>query len=163
HENLQQIYSNHLNTRLAKMAPEDAQDFQRKAGKARMAGMTPEERSELSRRAIQIRWTWIAYAKNPEPADHLFAFLRDFIDANHYSPTVSEVRKAMHHDGQTTEKLLQMLEATGRIKRHPWKRGITIPSLATQVSATNPNHNNREIAQLIAPRATKKCYDCDEP
>lgn len=165
HEELQKIYVNQLNQRLAGMSPEEARNFQQKAGKARMERMTPEERSKLARRAIRIRLARIAYARDPGPADRLYAFLSDFISAKRYSPTLREISQALHRDQQTIERLLQMLEASGRLKRQPWQRGIVLSNgIKSALAALSLVQPAQQIpVEVVMPRASRKCYDCDEP
>jgi hypothetical protein len=166
HEELSQKYAGCFTRILARMTPEQAAAVRKGAGQKRWAGVSPEERSRINRRLIQRRWDRVAYAKNPAPADQLFEFLQGFISAKGYSPSTQELRKAIHHEPKTIEKLLRMLEATGRIQRQAWDRGITlvdvqpptavIPVLPVQESGT-------QFLSPILPRSARKCYDCDSP
>jgi hypothetical protein len=165
-EQLRQIYANQLRTRFARMTPEQAREFQRKAGQGRWRGVTADEHSKISRKAIERRLGQVAYAKNQEKADRLYAFLRDYISAKGYAPTLREISYAMRQKVSTAKRLLQILERIGRIQRHAWGRGITLRPLGAQTSAvalTFGESAAQGSAVIVAPRPTKKCYDCDHP
>jgi len=127
---------------LSRLSPEQVRESARKASRAYWAGMTPEERSECVRsrvrarapevrrdsasKAAQRRWGQVAYAKNQNDADCLFAFIEEYIRVNRYAPTIIEMARATHHEETKTKALLQILERIERIQRHPWARGISI-------------------------------------
>jgi hypothetical protein len=166
-EQLREIYSNQLRTRLARMTPEQACEFQRKAGQGRWRGVTAVERSKIQRKAIERRWGLIAYAKNQEKADRLYAFLREYISAKRCAPTWREIRHATRQNADTVKRLLQILERIGRIQRNAWNRGrgITLSPLGAQPGALSLGGESsaQDAAAIVVPRATKKCYDCDDP
>jgi hypothetical protein len=149
------------------MTPEQACEFQRKAGRGRWRGLTADERSEINRKTIERRWGQVAYAKNQEKADRLYAFLREYISAKRYAPTWREIRHAMREDANTVKRLLQIPERIGRIQRHRWNRGITLSPLGAQPQAVALSFGEESAAQgsavIVVPRPTTKCYDCDNP
>jgi hypothetical protein len=166
HEELSQKYAGCFTRILARMTPEQAAAVRKGAGQKRWAGVSPEERSSINRRLIQRRWDRVAYAKNPAPADQLFDFLQDFISAKGYSPSMCELHKAIHHDRKATEKLLRMLEATGRIQRQAWDRGITLVDVQTPTAVlpvVPVQESGTQFLSPILPRSARKCYDCDSP
>jgi hypothetical protein len=168
HEELQRMYAGFLRKRLGRMLPEEARAFQQSAGAARMRVLSPENRSALARRAITLRWARIHYAKNPAPADRVLAFVADFIAAKHYSPATREIYRALHHNPKTLEKLLEMLEAVGKIKREPWNRGIVLCIGTVESPPAVDDSAAREAeapieVEVVTPRVTRKCYDCDNP
>ena len=168
HEQLRQFHTNQLRTRFGRMTDERAREFQLKAARGRW-GVTAEERSRIARELNERRWGQVAYAKNQAEVDRLYAFLREYILAKHYAPTVAEITRAAHQDPKTVRRLLQILERIGRIQRHAWSRGrgITLnPADRTQLPAAKLNFEEEPTPQIpwvIVPRSTKKCYDCDEP
>ena len=131
-EQIRQIHANQLRTRFARMTPEQACEFQRKAIRGRWRGLTANERSEINRKLIERRWGQVAYAKNQEKADRLYAFLCEYISAKRYAPTLREISYAMRQKVVTAKRLLQILERIGRIQRHGWIRGITLSPLGGQ-------------------------------
>jgi hypothetical protein len=162
-EQLRQIYANQIRTRFARMTPEQAGEFQRKAAQGRWRGVTAEEHSRISRKAIERRLGQVAYAKNQEKADRLYAFLREYISAKGYAPSWREIRHATHQDGDTFKRLLQILERIGRIQRHAWNRGITLSPLGAQPLSLEGESTAQGSEAIVVPRQTKKCYQCDDP
>jgi hypothetical protein len=80
-------------------------------------------------------------------------------------PTESEVRSLLTEE-ILTSWLLRMLEATGRIQRQPWCRGITLvdaqpKALRPVIAVEEPG--SQFLAPTLLPRSTRKCYDCDAP
>jgi hypothetical protein len=165
-EQLQQIHANQLRTRFERMTAEQAREFQRKAAQGRW-GMTADERSKLSRTLNERRWGKVAYAKNQEKADRLCAFLREYISAKRYAPSMREIPHAIHQDAKTIRRLLQILERIGRIQLHPWDRGITLTNGESEPPGIAFSFGVEPAAQsfasILAPRSTRKCSDCDEP
>jgi hypothetical protein len=166
-EQLRQIHANQLRTRFGRMTAEQAREFQLKAARGRW-GATAEERSRIARELNERRWGQVAYAKNQAEVDRLYAFLREYILAKHYAPTVAEITRAAHLDAKTVRRLLQILERIGRIQRHAWSRGrgITLSQPTAQLPAAKLNFEEEPtplIPWVIVPRSAKKCYDCDEP
>ncbi|MGO9947487.1 MAG: LexA family protein [Steroidobacteraceae bacterium] len=149
------------------MTPEQVCEFRRKAGQGRWRGLTADERSEVNRKLIERRWGQVAYAKNQEKADRLYAFLREYISAKRYAPTMREISHAMRQTRDIVKRLLQILERIGRIQRHAWRRGITLSPLGAQPPAVAFSFGGESTAQgsatIVVPRPTKKCYDCDDP
>jgi hypothetical protein len=151
------------------MTPEQACEFQRNAAQGRWKGLTADERSEINRKLIQRRWAKVAYAKNQEKADRLYAFLQEYISAKHCAPTLAEITRGVHQAPKTVRRLLQILERVGRIQRHTWNlghRGITLNQSSAQSLAAKLNFEEEPAAiprAVIVTRPTKKCYDCDEP
>jgi hypothetical protein len=147
------------------MTPEQACEFQRKAAQGRWRGVTADEHSKISRKAIGRRLGQVAYAKNQEKADRLYAFLREYISTKRYAPGWREIRQATGQDADTVKRLLQILERIGRIQRHAWNRGITLTPLAAQPPAVALSFRESapQGSAVIVPRPTKKCYDCDHP
>lgn len=166
-EQLQQFHANQLRTRLARMTPEQACEFQRKAGQGRWRGVTVDECSKIQRKAIERRWGQVAYAKNQEKADRLYAFLREYISVKRYSPTMWEISHAMLLNADTVRRLLQILERIGHIQRHAQNRWITLSPLGAQSPAVALSFAGESAAQgsavIVVPRQTKKCYQCDDP
>jgi len=90
-----------------KRTAEERREHMRKARTAYWGSMTPEQRSEavkarirarspeaqrkIARKAVETRWARVAYSKNPEPADRVYAFLQDYISRKRYAPTVREI------------------------------------------------------------------------
>jgi hypothetical protein len=167
-EQLRQIHANQLRTRFARMTPEQACEFQRKAGRDRWRGVTADERNRIIRKLNERRLGKVAYAKNQEKADRLYAFLREYISAKRCAPTWREIRHATRQDADTVKRLLQILERIGRIQRHAWNRGITLSPLGAQppAPAMAISFGEESAAQgsaaIVVPRP-KKCYDCDDP
>ena len=166
-EQLRQIHANQLRTRFERMTPEQAREFQRKAARGRW-GVTADERTRIALQLNERRWGKVAYAKNQERADRLFAFLREYISAKHCAPTMLEISAAVHQHKDTVKSLLQVLERIGRIRRHAWNRGrgITLVSpLGAQpaVALSLGGESALVPAAAVVPRSTKKCSDCDEP
>jgi|SRR5579862_6257950 len=166
HEELSQKYAGHFTRILARFTPEQAVEIRRGAGQKRWLGVSAEERSKLGRRAIQARHAKTAYARNPEPAERLLTFLREFIHARGYSPTVAEVSKGLRRDGKTVYGLLRQLQSVGHIQRGRWDRGIALCETKVPTSATPANRLEAETENIssvaIVPRG-KKCYECDAP
>jgi hypothetical protein len=167
HEELSQKYAGHFTRILARFTSEQAVEIRRGAGQKRWLGVSAEERSKQARKAIQSRHAKTAYTRNPEPAERLLTFLREFIRDRSYSPTVSEVCKGVHHNRETVSGLLRQLQSVGRIQRGRWDRGIALCETKVLTGATPANSLEPETEILIttvalAPRG-KKCYECDAP
>ena len=168
HEELSKKYAGCFTRILSRFTPEQAVEIRKGAGQKRWQGMSAEEISRAQTKAIQTRWDKVAYAKNPEPADRLFAFLQDFIASNRYCPTVYQIGKLLHHNPADTGRLLRILEAIGRINRHATGNRVVItlneptpsdpimPALGSDVLQIS-------LAPIVTPRKGKKCYDCDAP
>lgn len=98
-------------------------------------------------------------------AERLYAFLREYFAAKGYAPSWPEFRHA--HLGANIGGQLRALERSGRIQLHPWNRGITL----SQVESEPPSiafcfgvePATQSFASILVPRATRKCYDCDDP
>jgi hypothetical protein len=170
HDQLRQFHTNQLRTRLARMTPEQAHEFQLKAARGRWHGLTADERSAINRKLIERRWAKVAYAKNQEKADRLYAFLQEYISAKHCAPTLAEITRGAHQVPKTVKRLLQILERMGRIHRHTWNRGsrgITLNQSSARSPAAKLNFEEEPAAPIpravTVTRPTKKCYDCDEP
>jgi hypothetical protein len=163
-EQLRQIHANQLNARFARMTPEQAHEFQRKAAQGRW-GATADERSRIARELNDRRWGQVAYAKNQAEADRLYAFLREYISAKRCAPTMREMWYAMRRDRRSVNRLLQILERIGRIQRHAWGRGITLSQLDAHTPAVALSFRGELALQgseaIVVPRPTKKCYQCD--
>jgi len=166
-EQLRQLYANQLRTRFARMTPEQARELQRKAGQGRWRGVRADEHSRIARKAIERRLSQAGYAKNLEKADRLNAFLREYISANHYSPTIWEISHAMLLNADTVRRLLQILDRIGRIQRHAPNRWNTLSPLGAQPQAAAFSFRGESAAQgsaaIVVPRATRKCCQCDAP
>src|SRR5579872_2226444 len=101
-------------TTASKRTAEERREHMRKARIAYWGSMTPEQRSEalkarirarspevqrkIARKAVETRWARVAYSKNPQPADRVFAFLEDYISRKRFAPTVREI---CHGTGQS--------------------------------------------------------------
>jgi hypothetical protein len=135
----------------ARMNPEQVREITSKASRTYWARMTPQERSartralvlmrspevrrNSARKASQRRWGQLAYAANQNDADRVYAFLQEYISAKRFAPTLGEVSRATGHPNNRTTRVLEILDRIGWIQRHPWARGITLTSAASDTTA----------------------------
>src|SRR5713226_5752848 len=77
-------------------------------------------------------------------AEDVHQFLAEYIRVHRYAPTLREISAAMARNHLTRSLIanaLNTLEGQGRLKRHPWPRGIVlafVPELHAHVEAA-PN------------------------
>lgn len=150
-EQLQERMRKAREAQLAKTTPDERREAARKASKAywtrmtaeqrsesvraRVQGRTPEVRRASARKASECRWGQLAYAANQIEADRVYAFLREYISANRYAPTLREIFRATGYGDKRIDRLLQILDRIGRIQRHPWVRGIALTTPTSDTAA----------------------------
>lgn len=83
--------------------------------------------------------------------ERVCSFLADYIRAHAYAPTLREIAAAMGRCGiPCLEKALSTLESQGKIKRHPWQRGIVLSKPAeTPVSTVGQAASGAEHRPLL--------------
>jgi hypothetical protein len=165
---------------IAKLTPEQIRAAAGKASRAYWERMTPEERSESMRARVRVRTPEVrresarkasaaaarqrgqaAYAANQNEVDRVYAFLREYISAKRFAPTLKEIRRATGQHWSTVQRLLQILDRIGWIQRHPWARGITLisPAFDTTVPVSLEAFPQPVLVAVAAPFTVDRAVD----